>query len=578
MEIKDIELKLYEVLNKTVLEQEKIFEELAKESDNKVSVIKKEFNRIKKDVEQEKKQIKKDAGKPLSAKEYKTLKQHYKGNPPKLSEWLDEGIDFINMNDSIRAECRHWLKEYFRTREIVGNLKERVQSHLLRQEFGDATELLVKEVLSNKYIYTTKSDKASEMWIYNEGIYIPNGESEVKEDLRNMMKENYSEWLSNQVLAKIRTDTYIAPESFFKDHHIYEIPVMNGILDVRKLELKPFDPTRIYFTKMPVEYKEGSTCPKIDKFLSEVLAHETDKDVFYEMAGFGLVKDYFLEKAVMFVGNGRNGKGKSIELLKMLVGAENCASVPLSAMTTDSPFVSKLFSRLFNLAGDISSGDLKETGMFKQLTGRDLISANRKYKEVLEFRNYAKFIFACNELPRVYDYTDGFWERWLLIEFPYKFVDQNVYDAASEEERKMWKIKDPQIIDKITDTEEMSGLLNMALLGLHRVLNEKRFSYTSGTAEVKNKWIRMADSFMAYCMDNLEEDYDARVTKKEIRQRYKEYCKDHKVKGVSDRAIKATLQEMFGCTDEFITPSGVGNQQWCWVGVRFKSSKTEENL
>ena len=575
MESREVEKILYDSLDKNEIELDKILTKLAKDSDNKLAVIKKEFQRIKKSKETKAKAITKAAGKDLSEGEFHILKQHY-GDLPELAEWIDTGIETINLNESIRARCRFWLKEYYRTRKVAGNLKENVLSHLVRQEFGDASELLVKHILAKRYIYTTKSDKASEMWIYDEGIYVPNGESEVKEEVRIVMEEGYSEWLANQVLAKIRTDTAIGVEAFFRDHNTFEVPVQNGILDLKELELKPFDPTKIYFSKMPVDYVEGATCPKIDKFLSEVLAHETDRDVFYEMAGFGLVKDYFLEKAVMFIGNGRNGKGKTIELLKLLVGTNNCASVPLSGLTTNSPFVYKLFSRLFNLAGDISSGDLKDTGMFKQLTGRDLISANRKYKEVIEFKNYAKFIFACNDLPRVYDYSDGFWERWLLIEFPYKFVNQDVYDKATEEERKMWKIKDPEIIDKITDAGEMSGLLNMAVLGLHRILKEKKFSYTTGTAEVKNKWIRMADSFMAYCMDNLVEDYDARVTKKELRQRYKKYCATHKVGGVSDKAIKATLQEMFGCMDEFVTPSGICNQQWCWTGVRFKSSKSKE--
>ena len=573
--LKEIETVLHDTIGKNEIEKEKILTKLADDSGEKITTLRKELTRITKERSDRDKRVKKDAGKELSEGEFHILKQHY-ATVPALAEYIDGGIETINLNDNVRANCRFYLKEYYRTRKVAGNVKELVQSHLLRQEFGDATEILVKQILDRRYIYSTKSDKSSEMWIYSEGIYLPNGESNVKEDLRNIMKENYSEWLANQVLAKIRTDTYIDAESFFRDHDQYEIPVQNGLLNLKELELKDFDPTKIYFSKMPVTYQVGMACPKIDKFLSEVLSHTTDKDVFYEMAGFGLIKDYFLEKAVMFVGNGRNGKGKCIELLKLLVGGNNCASVPLSALTPDSPFIYKLFSRLFNLAGDISSGDLKDTAMFKQLTGRDLISANRKYKEVIEFKNYAKFIFACNELPRVYDYSDGFWERWLLIEFPYKFVDKDVYDAAYNKDKEFWKIKDPQIIDKITDIDEMSGLLNMAILGLHRILKNKKFSYTTGTDEVKNKWIRMSDSFMAFCMDNIEEDYDSRISKKDMRSIYKKYCSNHRVGGMGDKAIKATLQEMFGCTDEFITPVGASKQEWCWSGVKFKVKTTEK--
>lgn len=452
------------------------------------------------------------------------------------------------------------------------SIREQVLSFFHSKQYGQGTELLVEEIERKNFIYTTKVDKASEIYIYSDGIYKPEGEFEIKNQLREIMLESYSEWIANQVLAKIKTDTSIDPEEFFKDGEVWQVPVQNGILDLKSIELLPFQPDKIFFSKIPVIYEQGCIPKKIDKFLTDVLSSPEDKEVFYELAGFGLVKDYFLEKAFMFVGNGRNGKSKSIELLKRLVGVGNCASVPLSAITSDSPFVQRLWKRFYNLAGDISSKDLQETGMFKQLTGRDPISANRKYKNIVEFTNYAKMVFACNDLPRVYDYSDGFWDRWILMEFPYKFVDQEVLDSTKEEEKTTWKLKDPNIIEEITTEEEMSGFLNMAILALHRLIKNKKFSYTKGTVEVKNRWIRKADSFMAFCMDCLEEDYNSRITKKEIRRFYKKYCNLHKVGGVSDKAIKATLQEMFGVSEEFIRPLVNERQEWFWAGIKFKET------
>ena len=449
------------------------------------------------------------------------------------------------------------------------SLREKVLSLMHRKEFGQASEILVEEIEKNNHIYTTKVDKASEVYIYKEGIYLPEGEFEIKEQLRKILKENYNEWMAGQVMSKVKMDTGISSEKFFEEGYIYEVPVLNGILNLKTRELGDFDHKKIFFSKFPVTYNPEIKCNLIDKFLSDVLANPQDKLVFYELAGFGLVKDYFLEKACMFIGNGRNGKGKSIELLKRLVGVGNTASVPLSAITSDSPFVERLWKRYFNLAGDISSKDLKETGMFKQLTGRDPISANRKYKNIIEFTNYAKMVFACNELPRVYDYSDGFWDRWVLMEFPYKFVDEGVYN--SEKNKSNLKIRDINIIDKITSKEEMTGFLNAALDGLHRCFENKKFSYTIGTEDVKNKWIRMSDSFMAFCMDCVEDDYDSKITKRELRNIYKKYCDKHKVSGVSDKAIKATLQEMFGVSEDRVVVGLGMSQEFVWTGIKFKN-------
>lgn len=472
----------------------------------------------------------------------------------------------------MKNEPKQFLEHEVGKVEQMIPLRFQVIALLQKKEFGEASELLVKEVLAYSHIYTTREDKASEMWIYNEGIYIPNGEIIVKEFLRERMAEHYSEWLAGQVLSKIRTDTLINSDEFFKEREscLQEIAVENGILDLKTLILRDFDPKKIFFSKFPVYYDIEATCPKIDKFLRDVLSNEDDINVFYELAGFGLVKEYFMEKAFMFIGNGRNGKGKSIELLKRLVGTLNTASVPLSALSSNSPFVEKLWKRHFNLAGDLNSGSLKETGMFKQLTGRDPISANRKYKNVVEFVNYAKMVFACNELPRVYDYSDGFWDRWVLLEFPYKFVEKRTFDDAKEKERKNWKIRDENIISEITSQSEMSGFLNMALSGLHRLFNDHRFSYTKGTEEVKNKWVRMSDSFMAFCLDMLDEDYESKISKKDLRRIYKTYCTEHRLKGVSDIAIKRTLQELFGASEEYGQINNIGPQQYCWNGIKIK--------
>lgn len=573
--------RLNKIRLKTPLERDEEIERIVSETGRRRKVIEDELRLLMTEDLEEIKQNEKEkrefialAGEPLTEKQFYTLKKYANPDNEKLQEFITEGLDFINANDIVRGICKAFINKIMQERKVDISIKEQVLSLIHRKLIGEATEILVKEIEDKNFIFTTMKDKAEEVYIYKEGIYCENGESQIKEQLRNLMEEDYSDWLAGQVMAKVKTDTYIDADSLFRETNIKEIPVANGILDLETFELKPFTPTKIFLSKLPTSFDINATCPLIDKFLSDILASPQDKEVFYELAGFGLFKDYFMEKAFMFVGNGRNGKSKSIELLKRLVGSYNCASVPLSAMESNSPFINTLWKKYFNLAGDISSKDLKETGIFKQLTGRDPISANRKYLNTIQFLNYAKLVFACNELPRVYDYSDGFWERWVLLEFPYKFVDECVFNIAKEEERKMWKIKDVQIIDKITTPEEMSGLLNMALLGIKRLLDNKKFSYTIGTAEVKNKWIRKADSFMAYCMDMLEEDYESKIIKKDLRKKYKDYCTKHKVNGVSDKAIKVTLTEMFGSSDDYCVINGI--TEYVWTGIKFKEQEVSK--
>jgi putative DNA primase/helicase len=223
---------------------------------------------------------------------------------------------------------------------------------------------------------------------------------------------------------------------------------------------------------------------------------------------------------------------------------------------------------MLNLAGDISNKDLKETGMFKACTGRSLLGGRRKFLNNINFENYAKFIFACNELPMVYDSSRGFWDRWILLEFPFTFVPKDEYDRA--EDKSLLKIRDEEIIQKIVTPEELSGFLNECLNALDRLLKQRHFSTTEGSEEVKTKWIRKSNSFMAFCLDKLEGCYEGKIRKRDLRQCYSNYCKEHKLVSKSDIVIKIVLQELYGVVEERIETSELNIRDWYWLGVKFK--------
>ena len=451
-------------------------------------------------------------------------------------------------------------------REIDLGIQNGVLQLIANKREDEATEKIVEEIEKNYYIYTTKDDIKSEIWYYCDGIYIPNGKSMIEENTRKILGIAYSPYLVNKVIAKIRGDTQINHDDFFKNEAIDEIPIQNGILNIFTREIKPFNPNRIFFNKMPIKYNEEKDCPNIKKFFSDILKDKEDAKVMFEFIGFCLMKDYRFEKSAMFIGNGRNGKGKTLSLIKHFLGVENCSSVPLSQINAGSTSVAELYGRLANLAGDLSNTDLKDTGMFKQVTGRDLITAKRKYLRDLFFINYAKLLFACNELPKVYDLSTGFWSRWILFEFPYEFIKEDFYKQKLSEEKKKYKIMDETIIDKLTTENELSGLLNIALNSLKDIIENKGFTYSKGTKEVKDLWIRKSDSFTAFCIDHLEENIYGKILKKDMRREFSKYCKKHKIPGASDIAIKVSLENKFGAYD---SQGSLGDR--VWEGISFKN-------
>lgn len=488
----------------------------------------------------------------------KLMKEYIKNYYPELEDDICNGCPLNKKNEIIKE-----VKE----RNDLDELQKEVFLNLGLKNRDKATELIVDRIKEDNYIYTTRDDLKSEMWIYSEGVYVPQGKSFVKEFTRKILGELYTTTITNLIISKIEADTFIEHNDFFNTNYVYEVPLKNGILNIKTRELSPHTPQKIFFNKIPITYDPDADCPNILSHFENILSSKEDIKVILEIFGYLLLKDYKIEKAFMFVGSGRNGKSKTIELMKRFLGAENCSSIPLRSLNEESFSLSELFGKMANLSADLSKTDLKETGMIKSLIGRDTIQAKRKFLKDLNFVNYAKMVFGANELPRIYDTTDGFWTKWVLIEFPYKFVTEETFENTPKELRNNLKIMDNEIVDKLSSSEELSGLLNYALDGLDRLLKNKDFSYTKSTSEVKDLWIRKSDSFTAFCYDCIEEDIDGKIEKKLLRKIYHNYIKKYKLSSCSDKAIKITLENLFGASE---------SQEWgmnmnrVWEGIRLK--------
>jgi P4 family phage/plasmid primase-like protien len=407
----------------------------------------------------------------------------------------------------------------------------------------EAEELLVKHLISKYHIKSIKQDEKEEIWGYKKGIYVPYGKSLCKEELRVLLGKAYHKKFFNSIFEKIIAETFILPKEFYDINYEYLLPVQNGILNIKTKCLEPFDPELIFFSKLPINYNLKSVCPNIEKHLKSVLKNENDIILFQETMGNCLVKNYKLQKAVMMIGKGRNGKGVTLELINQLLGIENCASLSLQTLETDKFELSNLHGKLANTSGDLSSGMLSETGPFKNLTGGDLITAQRKFMTPIYFRNHAKLFFACNELPESKDETDGFFDRWIIFSFPFKFVPKSEFEKSKNENI---KLIDTEIKDKLFSSSELEGFLNFALEGFHRINDNGYFSTSQTTDEIKETWTNNSNSALAFVNKMLYKGVTCEIKTSIVLDVYHDYCETNKLKPLSQSHLTRLLYNKYG--------------------------------
>lgn len=305
-----------------------------------------------------------------------------------------------------------------------------------------------------------------------------------------------------EIKDKIKRRTYFDRENLNPSHLI---GLENGALNLETWEIIPHD-FRHYLTKnIPVTHDPTKFPYHFEKFFEEVV-QEKDRQLLLEVMAHCLMSDYRFQKAFVILGDGNNGKTTFLNVLITLLGEENICSLTLENFQSNQFAASKLFGKMANIADDISAKGLKETQTFKLLTGNGYGDYNIKGKQSITFRNTAKLIFTCNKLPPIYEDTHAIWRRLCQIDFNVTIPEEN-------------QIKDLDL--KLTVSEELSGILNILLFALRRLLDRGQFEGLKSVIDTKATWVKKSDLIHAFCDNCVEYEEYHWVSTEEL---FREMC------------------------------------------------------
>jgi len=252
------------------------------------------------------------------------------------------------------------------------------------------------------------------------------------------------------------------------------------------------------------------------------------------------------------VGEGANGKSTFLGLVKGFLGMKNVSGKGLVDLESNRFAKASLFGKLANIYSDLSDDTLQRTGTFKMLCGGDLIEGEKKFRDSFTFVNYAKLLFSCNKLPEVYDNTDAFFRRWIIIVFPKVFKGDSC---------------DPNILDKLIVPEELSGLLNIALEGLKRILENDGFSYSKSTEETREDYIRKSDPLAAFIMDCIEEDQSSILLKQQLYSLFAFYCRQNSLPAVNKDTFFKNISKHVTVTQVRLNRKDIQGRPYGFKGI-----------
>ncbi|PNX45768.1 MAG: hypothetical protein BV457_08940 [Thermoplasmata archaeon M9B1D] len=380
-------------------------------------------------------------------------------------------------------------------------------------------ETLVIYFLTN---YEIKTDQVTKLiWIYKEGIFQAIGEYFLEQEILNI-NPWYTKSDVNEIIYKISVKTYFDDFPFNKQNIVV---VSNGVIDLDKLGTGDeyfFEFSSDYLTtfKIPVKYNEFSDCPIIEQFLQDVTCKDQEMYIYLlEILADILNNHYRSQVGHLLLGEGNNGKGTFIRLIKQFLGKRNYSTLSLEQLKAESFLTFKLKYSRANLVGDVNDQYIKDSGFIKNITGGDENTTDIKHvQDPPSLENIAKLLVSGQYIPKTNEDNFGWFRRFIISEWNFNANTAPNLDFKEE---------------NLHTESELSGLLNKILVCyIDFSRNNFKFGYRSKKSEdeLRQEYLIKSNPVKIFVelMIEITDDDDDYIIKRDLLKIYDEFKTEFK--------------------------------------------------
>lgn len=372
-----------------------------------------------------------------------------------------------------------------------------------------------------------------EIYLYQDGCYYLDQDGiKIKAVISSLIPERYITFrvlsavynllIEQQELQKTMEELNAYPP--------WWINFQNGMFDVREMKLHKHKPEYLSINQIPhkLDMEIRKNMEEAGKttiqFLNDAMPDRTDQITLWQYIGYSMTRDTRFQRFMIIRGIGGTGKSKVINLIQDIVGAANCSGISLQALN-ERFYPSMLQGMLLNACADISSDALMQVDNIKKATGEDVMICERKGRDPVPFRSYAKLIFSANKIPLNLDEkSNAFYRRLLILEMNNKP-----------------KKKDLELGEKLQ--AEIGYSIWMAVRALKKLYNDGEFTESTMAKERVEDLYRAADTVKAFVDECLERQQGSKISRSLLYEKYKQYCENCGRKYHSPNPFFKSLEE-----------------------------------
>ena len=279
---------------------------------------------------------------------------------------------------------------------------------------------------------------------------------------------------------------------------------------------------------LPISYDKKAKATKWKRFLSEVLPDKIEQDALMEFIGYCFLNTHSFQKFLFLLGSGANGKSIVLNVIKKFFGNEMTSNVDLQQLHSHEMI--GIDGKYINIGSEINPKGLDKGQIenLKKLTAGESTQLNPKNATPYDISGgeIPKFIFSGNNKPQG-NLDGGLFRRMLLLNFN---------RTISKEER-------IQALETRFE-DEMSGIFNLAMDGLTRLLESGDFSSSENMQRNLQEYKEEANPVLAYFNENIVVDKSYMVARKFLYAHYKAWTEEKGHHAASERTFYSKLRDI----------------------------------
>ena len=376
-----------------------------------------------------------------------------------------------------------------------------------------------------------------QLYVYKDGVYVQGSnfiEAAMIKFIPRLTKSRRNEIL--EYITLVMTDEATpAPSNL--------IAFKNGIYDIAKDEMLPFDPKYIITNKINFDYNPNAKSELVKKTMRKISCNNDDIIMLlYEVAGYCLFRKSEMGKSFILSGKGANGKSTYLDIIRTMLGDANVASLDLSELCSEFKN-STIVGKLANIGDDISGDFIPDVSVFKKLCTGEALTFNEKFKSPYQASSYAKLLFSANSVPRMGKTKDSYAikRRVVIVPFKARFTkDDPDYSPFIK-----YELREPQNIEYF---------IKMAVEGLKCVLENNDFT-TCEVIEKEMEAYEIENNSVLSFIDNSEVKVENESVS-EVYLAYSVYCRESNLQAMSKIAFSKEIQKQLNLISKTTSVAG----------------------